>query len=121
MAGKGKATKTEIFCLALTALFVVGVLTAFLWNGCHAGGVEITTRKDTDLTDSLPEKVNINTADETELQRLPGIGPVLAQRIVAWRTENGTFEVPEDLLAVEGIGLATLEGLRDMIVIQEAP
>ena len=121
MVQKGKLTKTEIFSLALTALFVLLVLVSFLWNGRHRGGVEITTHKDTQIADSLPQKVDLNAADETELQRLPGIGPVLAQRIVAWREENGNFEIPEDLLAVEGIGLATLEAIRDMITIQEAP
>ena len=46
---------------------------------------------------------------------------MLARRIVDWRKENGSYQIPEDLLAVEGIGLATLEGLRDMIVTEEEP
>lgn len=57
--------------------------------------------------------INLNTADESELDELPGIGPALARRIVAYREQNGPFESFEDLLAVSGIGTSKLEGLRD--------
>ena len=73
------------------------------------------------MTDTLPQKININTADEQELQLLPGIGPVLAQRIIAWREENGAFLIAEDLLAVEGIGVTKLNEIRNLITIQEGP
>ena len=65
------------------------------------------------------DKVNINTADADELETLPGIGPVLAQRIIDWRTANGPFTCPEDLLQVSGIGQTTLDGLRDRIITEE--
>ena len=61
--------------------------------------------------------VNINTASLSELDTIPGIGPVLAQRILDFRTENGPFQSPEDLLNIKGIGTKTLEKLRDYIVI----
>lgn len=48
--------------------------------------------------------IPINTATARELQALPGVGPVLAQRIVDYRTAHGAFRSPEDLLAVSGIG-----------------
>ncbi len=48
--------------------------------------------------------VNINTADISQIQKLPGIGPVLAQRIVDYRDSIGHYEKPEDLLGVAGIG-----------------
>ncbi len=57
--------------------------------------------------------VDLNTADEAALEELPGIGPALAERIVAWREENGRFRTVDDLLAVPGIGEKVLEGLRD--------
>ena len=121
MAEKRKLTKTEIFCLVLTGLFLLVVAVAALRGPEDGAGVRIVTWKSGDAMEDLPEKININTADETQLQQLPGIGPVLAQRIVAWREENGNYVISEDLLAVEGIGLATLEGLRDMIVTEEEP
>ena len=64
-------------------------------------------------------RVNINTAGVSELDGLPGIGPVLAQRIVDWRTENGPFRSAEDLLNVEGIGRSTLENLQGCIIMEE--
>lgn len=59
--------------------------------------------------------VNLNTADEAELETLPGIGPALAQRVVAWREENGGFANVDDLLAVSGIGDKVLAGLSDLV------
>lgn len=59
--------------------------------------------------------IDINTADETELQKLPGVGPVLAGRIIAHRELVGRFESVEDLLDVAGIGETRLASIRDMI------
>lgn len=64
-------------------------------------------------TGSTGGKVNINTADVNELDRLPGIGPALAERIVRYREENGPFTSVDDLLNVSGIGEKKLEALRD--------
>ena len=60
--------------------------------------------------------VNVNSASLEELQRLPGIGPVLARRIVETRSTHGPFRKVEDLLRVSGIGPATLERLRFLVL-----
>jgi competence protein ComEA len=60
-------------------------------------------------------KVNINTAAPAALEALPGIGPALAQRIIAYREENGPFAQPEDVMNVSGIGPATFEKLEEHI------
>lgn len=57
--------------------------------------------------------VDVNRADATRLQDLPGVGPVLAERIVADREDNGPFSSVDDLQRVTGIGPAVLAGLRD--------
>lgn len=57
--------------------------------------------------------IDLNTADQAALETLPGIGPALAGRIIAWRDENGGFRSVDDLLAVPGIGEKLLAGLRD--------
>jgi competence ComEA-like helix-hairpin-helix protein len=57
------------------------------------------------------EPVDLNRAEAAELARLPGIGPVLAARIVQARLERGSFERPEDLLTVRGIGPRLFERL----------
>jgi len=62
-------------------------------------------------------RVNINQADSLTLQTLPGIGPAMAERIIAYRQENGPFTTVEDILNVKGIGPATLEKLRDLITV----
>jgi competence protein ComEA len=61
--------------------------------------------------------VNINTADETQLEGLDGVGPVLAQRIIDYRTEHGRFTSVDQLDDVSGIGPATLESLRPQVTI----
>ncbi len=67
--------------------------------------------------DSAPALVNINTADESQLQQLPGIGPVMAGRIVAYRTDHGPFGSVDDLQAVTGIGPVLLSQLRSEITV----
>ena len=118
MAQKGKLTKTEIFLLLLTAAFLLFSLARFTMDRqAGAGGTyRLTTQKDSVSLDTLPEKININTATMEELQQLEGIGPVLAERIIAYRQAEGPFAEPEDLLAVEGIGPVTLETIRTRII-----
>ncbi len=62
-------------------------------------------------------KINLNTADVTELATLPRVGPVLAQRIVDWRKQHGRFKSVEELDAVEGVGPKMLEALRPLVTI----
>jgi competence protein ComEA len=59
--------------------------------------------------------VNVNTATAIELEELPGIGEVIAQAIVDYRTQNGPFASVDQLLDVSGIGDATLEDIRDLV------
>ncbi len=60
-------------------------------------------------------KININSASATELEALPGIGPVIAERIVAYREANGPFASVDDLINVSRIGPATLESIRELV------
>lgn len=61
--------------------------------------------------------IRVNSASLSDLERLPGVGPVLAQHIVAYRDDNGPFDVVEDLLAVPGIGEVKLAGMRDSVLV----
>ena len=61
--------------------------------------------------------VNINTADEKELDKLPGVGPAMAKRIVEYRTENGAFQAPEEIKRVKGIGDAKYAKMKDKIAL----
>ncbi|MGH7233408.1 MAG: ComEA family DNA-binding protein [Nitrospiraceae bacterium] len=65
-------------------------------------------------------KLDINHATVEELRTLPGIGGVLAQRMIARRTEQGPYRTIEDLRAVKGIGAKRLEKLRTLVVVGKA-
>ncbi|MGQ9670828.1 MAG: ComEA family DNA-binding protein [Desulfosoma sp.] len=59
--------------------------------------------------------ININTADATQLQALPGIGPAIAERIIQHRQTHGPFKNTEDIKNVQGIGDKKYEAIKDLI------
>lgn len=63
-------------------------------------------------------KVNINTANQTELETLPGIGTATAEKIIDYRNKNGKFENIEDIQNVKGIGDAKFENIKESICIK---
>ncbi|MGG3433633.1 helix-hairpin-helix domain-containing protein [Heyndrickxia coagulans] len=63
-------------------------------------------------------QVNINTADQTQLETLPGIGPSKAAAIIEYREKNGPFQKPEDLKNVSGIGDQTFAKIENSITLQ---
>lgn len=66
-----------------------------------------------------PTLVNVNSASVDELIALPGIGPTLAARIIAFREEHGLFSSVEDLRLVRGIGAKLLEKIRNQIILTD--
>jgi len=77
---------------------------------------EFFTEPETE-TAAISFPISINHAGKEEFMALPGIGEVLAERIVAYREENGNFSSPEELLNVEGVGKKRLEEILDLITI----
>ena len=67
---------------------------------------------------SISGKININTANATMLQTLTGIGPVLSERIIAYRNQNGFFGTVDDIKDVSGIAEKKFEGIKDLICVQ---
>ena len=107
-----KLKRAEWLAIAITAAFLL--LVAGIHIGHRSAGVPVTvetvetverTEQTAAQVRTVPqdEPVNLNTASEEELQSLTGIGPKLAERIVAYRTENGPFERVEDITRVQGI------------------
>lgn len=69
-----------------------------------------------------PEKrVNLNTAPASELAKLPGIGEVIAERIIRHREKSGPFRSVDELLVVRGISRKKLETLRPLVTVEKEP
>src|SRR5437667_12717495 len=82
------------------------------------GGLRETARRAAQLSRPLlpGERIDIDRADVSEITRLPRIGPALAQRIVAWRTEHGPFGTLSRLDSVPGVGVKLLDAIRPFVV-----
>ena len=133
----GKLTKTEVALLALTVLFLLCTAVTFALRAAQdrtdyvitaAGNAALAEEPEEEVEEETPalpvptaeDPLNINEAGEAELDQLPEIGPVLAERIVAYRAEHGPFARVEDLMNVEGIGEVTFEKIRELVTVGEA-
>ncbi len=103
------------FCIGL-GLFAVQAL-------CGTGGETLIPRNEEAVIGARAaapirdDAVDLNTAGIGELMELPGIGKALAERIVAYRDENGPFRYPDELVFVRGIGWATFDKLKDRVTV----
>lgn len=122
MKSRGILTKSEWGLLILTAIFLC-LLFALLSHELPAPSeADYTISIRSETVDATPEPegpLNINTATAEQLDALYGIGPVLAQRIIQYRQENGPFTSVEELLEVKGIGPSVLEKIEDLITTEE--
>ena len=123
---RGKVSKTEKRLLMLSAVFLC-VLALLFYHESRKGeqrdGYTVTPERITQ-EQVAPEDLwplDLNSATAEELATLPGVGEVLAQRIVDWRMENGAFADIKQLLEVRGIGEAIFEEIQDKITVGEAP
>lgn len=115
-----KATKTEWVLLALAAVFLGILLTLSRREVKPAAlGVSVSTDRLVPQEDVAPpfEPVDLNTATAEELTSLNGIGPALAERILAYRKKNGPFSSVEEVLNVNGIGEKKLEALEGWVTV----
>ena len=107
--------------IPLTCIFIIFVGGLFLMRIKSPTPVQIqsipieTSAATERTTTDGSERVNINTATASQLQMLPGIGPTLAERIVAYRDKNGVFHSIGELMMVPGIGEKKLESIWDLL------
>jgi len=89
------------------------------FSAVHREAIYLPPEED-DEADGAPDPiaVNINKAGAEMLVLLPGIGDILAERIIEYREENGDFASPEEIMEVKGIGEATFEKIRDFIRVE---
>ena len=116
----GRAEKSVIFmALALLAVFAAyTIVTAVTAPELEISADEFpVSEREYNILNSSASLVNINTADAAELVRLPGVGGILAERILQYREEHGLFTSPEDIMNVSGIGEAKYENMADMITV----
>lgn len=123
--------KVSVLLAVVTALFVGFTLGLFVGRNTGSGTVTLAvparmqtapTAAATAAAETVPEEtvsfpVNINTADADTLTALPGIGRVLAERILAYRQQNSFFRAVEEITNVEGIGEKKADAILDLITV----
>lgn len=102
---------------SLALMFVLGL---FVGRRTNSSFKELKYNDTTLATQAIKvenNKMDINTASKTQLMELPGIGEVIAEQIIAFRSINGPFYSVEQLLDVEGIGKVRLQQIEEYICI----
>ena len=82
------------------------------------GSAEIETEDPAESAEVPNGLININTASQSELETLPGIGPVKAKAIIEYRRSYKGFVAKEEIMEVRGIGPATYEKIKDRITLE---
>ncbi len=97
-----KMVRNSLIALALAFAMSSGITTAYAAPESKA---------------AVQAPVNLNQASAEELIALKGIGPKMAERIIAYRTEHGPFKTADQLVQVKGIGNAKFEKLKDKVTV----
>ena len=114
-----KLEKAEIVSIILTLVFLAA---AVLCLERQPGETVLAVQAVPEPTaleplESSEKPININTASAQLLEQLPGVGEKLAERIVAYRAENGGFASAEDIMHVDGIGQGIFEEIKGLITV----
>jgi competence ComEA-like helix-hairpin-helix protein len=91
---------------------------AFINSLSDSLSAEKDIRNNEELKQKFGKKININLAYTADLQRLPGIGEVMADRIIEFREQYGNYKRIEDIMLVKGIGIKKFEKVRELITVE---
>ena len=118
--------KERVIFWTFTAVFISACICVCLFvnsdRNSKAVDISSITQSSPNSADAPQEAsftVNINTADKEELMLLEGIGDVIAQSIIDYRTENGAFLTIEEIMEVNGIGEKKYEKIKNFIVVTD--
>ena len=108
-------------CGVMLGIFIMQTRTAGTISVQRSAPDEPEEAVQTDMeepSDAADDRLDLNTATAEDLQELPGIGKVIAQRIIDYRDLCGRFLDPEQLMEVDGIGEAKYEKIRDLVTVR---
>lgn len=115
--------KPQWLFLGITAVFLCLIIGVFVGRNLPGTYVSVNTTNSADSSDTnhstQPQdgKIDLNTATCEQLQLIPGVGTVIAQRIVDYRTEANGFHTVEELMNVNGIGEKTFSKIKEYVKI----
>lgn len=113
--------KGNIVILSFCALFLCMTIGIFIGRNTGKNFIPIPTNSHCEEMPAAAPiadedyRLNVNTATKVQLMELPGIGDVLAQRIIDYRDENGPYRSLEELLNVSGVGMQKLKDMQHLI------
>ena len=113
--GQKVSIPTKTVLPAESAVGTAETVTSPATRSASKGKATNTTKGNNVTNGANPTKVNINTADEKELETLPGVGAATAKKIIEFRNEHGAFGKIEDIKKVRGIGDGKFAKMKDMI------
>lgn len=129
----GRLKKIEAACLSAAAVLLALTVGVRFYTANAGGKVDAFPADRTEdiwadgsaASENAPraagENIDINSADAETLMLLPGIGEVLAARVIAYREENGPFGDISGILEVDGIGRTTFDKIKDYITAEDVP
>ena len=79
--------------------------------------VEVKTEEKNNKEENQKKLININSADEEDLKKIPGVGPSIAKRIIEYREQNGGFSSISEIMNVNGIGKSKFKAMKDNIYV----